>query len=49
MENTCELCGAALKDSRESLHIWEDEYECGTITWGPIDGSNEYEFRTRCK
>lgn len=49
MEKECILCGAPLVDSHESLHVWQEDYACGTILWGPIDGSMDYEFRARCK
>ena len=36
-KDTCSFCGAKIKDTNNSLHIWEIEYECGYSISGAID------------
>ena len=37
IDDKCPFCGAPIKGSSSSFHVWEDVFECGLVVRGAID------------
>lgn len=47
LEN-CPICNAKIRDTSNSLHIWEIEYQCGCKIYGAIGSKTRFDYFKKC-
>ena len=45
----CPLCGSKIEKESDSLHVWENIYECGCKIWGSNEDPSIGKIEIRCR